>query len=125
MRYGGVWLLLFIVYHLLHLTVGWTEPLGYTFVHGDVYNNLVQGFQRPLVAGFYILAQCALGMHLFHGIWSLTQTLGWDHPKYNPLRRAVAMGLTAIIILGFISIPISVLTGTLTPADAAPAVVEE
>jgi len=118
MRYGGVILLLFIIYHILHLTVGMTDHLGYTFVHGDVYNNLVQGFQRPVVAGFYIFAQCALGMHLFHGIWSLTQTMGWDHPKYNPLRRYAAMGLTAFIILGFVSIPISVLTGVLTPADA-------
>jgi succinate dehydrogenase / fumarate reductase cytochrome b subunit len=118
MRYGGIVLLSFIIYHLLHLTVGMTDHLGYTFVQGDVYNNMVQGFQRPVVAGFYILAQCALGMHLFHGIWSLTQTLGWDHPKYNPLRRYAAMGLTAVIVLGFISIPISVLTGVLTPAGA-------
>jgi succinate dehydrogenase / fumarate reductase cytochrome b subunit len=115
MRYGGIVLLSFIIYHVLHLTVGMTGHLGYEFRHGDVYNNLVLGFQRPLVAAFYILAQCALGMHLFHGIWSLTQTLGLDHPKYNPLRQLVAAGLTLVIVLGFISVPVSVLTGTLQP----------
>lgn len=124
MRYGGVVLLSFIIYHILHLTVGLTGHLGYEFVHGDVYNNLVQGFQRPVVAGFYIFAQCALGLHLYHGIWSLTQTLGADHPKYNKLRPAVAVGLTLFIVLGFISIPVSVLTGTLTPVDPASAQIE-
>lgn len=115
MRYGGLVLLSFIIYHVLHLTVGMTEHLGYTFVRGDVYNNLVLGFQRPVVAGFYILAQCALGMHLYHGIWSLSQTLGLDHPKYNPLRQLAAGALTLVIVLGFISVPISVLTGVLAP----------
>jgi succinate dehydrogenase / fumarate reductase cytochrome b subunit len=115
MRYGGLVLLSFIIYHVLHLTVGLTGHLGYEFVRGDVYNNLVLGFQRPLVAGFYILAQVALGMHLFHGIWSLTQTLGLDHPKYNPLRQGISAALTLVIVLGFISVPISVLTGVLQP----------
>lgn len=125
MRYGGVVLLSFIIYHILHLTVGLTGHLGYEFVHGDVYNNLVLGFQRPVVAGFYILAQCALGMHLYHGIWSLTQTLGFDHPKYNPVRPIVSVGLTLFIVLGFISIPVSVLTGTLSPVDPASTLVAE
>lgn len=129
MRYGGLVLLSFIIYHVLHLTVGMTEHLGYTFVHGDVYNNLVLGFQRPVVAGFYILAQCALGMHLYHGIWSLTQTLGADHPKYNPLRQLAAAGLTIVVVLGFVSVPISVLTGILKPVptdeNPAPAAVQE
>jgi succinate dehydrogenase / fumarate reductase cytochrome b subunit len=115
MRYGGLTLLAFIIFHILHLTVGITAPMGYEFVPGDVYNNLVLGFQRPAVAGFYILAQCALGMHLYHGIWSLTQTLGADHPKYNGLRTGAASVLTIVIVLGFVSIPISVLTGILEP----------
>jgi succinate dehydrogenase / fumarate reductase cytochrome b subunit len=118
MRYGGLVLLSFIIYHVLHLTVGMTSHLGYEFVPGDVYNNLVLGFQRPVVAGFYILAQVALGMHLYHGIWSLTQTLGADHPKYNALREFASMGLTLVIVLGFIAVPISVLTGVLQPEPA-------
>lgn len=115
MRYGGLVLLSYIIYHVLHLTVGMTGHLGYDFVHGDPYNNLVLGFQRPLVVGFYLVAQVALGMHLYHGIWSLTQTLGADHPKYNGLRQSVAAGLTLLIVLGFVAVPISVLTGVLQP----------
>jgi succinate dehydrogenase / fumarate reductase cytochrome b subunit len=121
MRYGGITLLAFIIYHVLHLTVGLTGHLGYEFVRGDVYNNLVLGFQRPAVAAFYILAQVALGMHLYHGIWSLTQTLGADHPKYNPLRQYASIGLTLFIVLGFLIVPISVLTGALQPVDPAAA----
>lgn len=115
MRYGGLTLLAFIIYHLLHLTWGQTSHIGYEFDPANVYNNLVLGFQNPLVAGFYILAQLMLGMHLYHGIWSLTQTLGADHPKYNPLRSSVSAGLTVVIVLGFLSVPISVLTGALEP----------
>jgi succinate dehydrogenase / fumarate reductase cytochrome b subunit len=119
MRYGGITLLAFIIYHLLHLTVGMTGHLGYEFNPEDVYNNVVLGFSHPAVAGFYILAQCALGMHLYHGAWSLTQTLGADHPKYNPLRQLIAALVTLVIVLGFVSIPISVQTGILEPTDAA------
>jgi succinate dehydrogenase / fumarate reductase cytochrome b subunit len=115
MRYGGLLLLMFIIYHLLHLTVGMTSHLGYEFDARDVYNNVVLGFSHPAVAGFYILAQVALGMHLYHGIWSLTQTLGAEHPKYDAVREYVPMALTAIIVLGFISIPLSVQLGTLRP----------
>jgi len=122
MRYGGLVLMSFIIYHLLHLTVGMTAHLGYEFDPANPYNNLVLGFSHPIVAGFYILAQCALGMHLFHGLWSLTQTLGGDHPKYNALRRSAAAGLTLVVILGFISIPISVLTGVLEPVGISDAV---
>lgn len=112
MKYGGFTLLAYILYHLAHLTLGVT---GLPFVKGDVYNNLILGFQNPVVAGFYILAQCALAMHLFHGIWSLTQTLGVEHPKYNPLRKQVAVVLTGVIVCGFLSIPLAVQAGVLQP----------
>jgi succinate dehydrogenase / fumarate reductase cytochrome b subunit len=123
MRYGGLVLISFIIYHILHLTIGMTGHLGYEFNPEDVYNNVVLGFSHPAVAGAYIIAQCALGMHLYHGIWSLTQTLGADHPKYNALRQGAAVAGTLIIILGFISIPISVLTGNLAPTEGAGQVV--
>jgi succinate dehydrogenase / fumarate reductase, cytochrome b subunit len=115
MRYGGLMLLSFIIYHILHLTIGLTGHLGYEFSHENPYNNLVLGFQHPAVAGFYILAMISLGMHLFHGIWSLSQTLGLDHPKYNRLRQVISAGGSAVLVFGFISIPISVLTGVLEP----------
>jgi succinate dehydrogenase / fumarate reductase cytochrome b subunit len=123
MRYGGLLLFAFIIFHVLTLTVGETEILGYEFVPGDVYNNMIIGFQNPLIVALYLVAMAALGMHLYHGIWSLTQTLGADHPKYNGLRQLIASGLTVLIVLGFMSVPISVLTGVLAPDP--PEVVEE
>ena len=110
MRWGGVIVLLFIIYHLLHLTVG-TPVAGYDIIHGKVYQNVVTGFQNPMVSGFYIIAQAALGLHLFHGVWSLMQTLGLNHEKYNTLRRKLALGVSLLITVGNISIPVAVLAG--------------
>ncbi len=118
MRYGGVLLLAFIIYHILHLTWGMTGHIGYEFEPGNVYNNVVLGFMHPAVAGFYIVAMCALGLHLYHGIWSLTQSLGLDHPKYNSLRQQAAIVGTLVVVLGMVSIPISVQTGVLMPVPA-------
>jgi succinate dehydrogenase / fumarate reductase cytochrome b subunit len=121
MKYGGFTLLAYVLYHLAHLTLGVT---GAPFVKGDVYNNLVLGFQNPAIAGFYVLAQCALAMHLFHGIWSLTQTLGVEHPKYNGLRKQAALVLTGVIVCGFLSIPLAVQAGLLQPDLAGTDVLE-
>ena len=113
MRWGGVIVLLFIIYHLLHLTVG-TPVAGYEITHGKVYDNVVKGFSNPSVAGFYILAQACLGLHLYHGIWSLMQTLGLNHDKYNAARRKIATGVSLLITVGNISIPVAVLAGLLS-----------
>lgn len=128
MRYGGVILLLFLIYHIAHFTWGVTEPVdGVPFDRDNPYNNLVLSFQKPALAGFYILAMGALGMHLYHGIWSLTQSLGLDHPKYNRLRQLVAMAGSALITIGFWVVPISVQTGVLQvdPSGATAAVHQE
>jgi succinate dehydrogenase / fumarate reductase cytochrome b subunit len=117
MRYGGMFLFCFIVFHILHLTIGLTGVMGYEFSEHNAYNNLVYGMQIPAVAAFYVLAMCALGMHLYHGVWSLTQTLGLEHPKYNRLRQLASAGAAAVVVLGFVSIPISVQTGALTPTE--------
>ncbi|MEM8930564.1 MAG: succinate dehydrogenase cytochrome b subunit [Acidobacteriota bacterium] len=114
MRWGGVILLLFIVYHLLHLTTGSVHP---EFEHGAVYSNVVAGFQNPLVAGFYIIANIALGFHLFHGLWSLFQTLGWNGERFNQLRKAFAVTFALLVAGANISFPIAVLTGIVSPAD--------
>jgi succinate dehydrogenase / fumarate reductase cytochrome b subunit len=108
MRWGGVIILLFVVYHLLHLTWGTAHP---SFRHHDVYHNVVAGFQVWWVALFYVLAQVALGFHLDHGLWSLFQSLGWSHPRFNGWRRGFAHAFALIITAGNVSFPIAVLTG--------------
>lgn len=108
MRWGGVIVLLFIVYHLLHLTFGTVHP---TFVEGDVYSNVVRGFQVWWVSLFYIVAQVMLGLHLYHGLWSLFQSLGWNHPRFNSWRRRFAQAFALIVSLGNISFPLAVLSG--------------
>ena len=120
MRWSGVILLLFIVYHLMHFTFG-VHAVHPHFVHGDAYHNFVTGFQNPLVSGFYVLAMLALGLHLYHGAWSFMQTLGLSHPRYNRLRYAFAGFITLVILAGNISFPVAVLTGFVhEQADTGP-----
>jgi succinate dehydrogenase / fumarate reductase cytochrome b subunit len=108
MRWGGVIILLFVIYHLLHFTWGTVHP---SFVPGDVYHNVVTGFQVWWVAAFYIAAQIALGFHLYHGLWSLFQSLGWNHPRFNLWRDGFAHAFAWIITLGNVSFPLAVLGG--------------
>ncbi|MEO8277461.1 MAG: succinate dehydrogenase cytochrome b subunit [Thermoanaerobaculia bacterium] len=108
MRWGGVILLLFVFYHLAHLTFGWVHP---DFVPGKVYQNVTVGLQVWWVAGFYMLANLALGFHLYHGLWSFFQTLGWTHPRFDPWRRRFAALFAIVITLGNLSFPLAVLTG--------------
>ena len=111
MRWSGVILGLFIVYHLLHLTTGAAHP---DFHPSDVYHNVVTGFRVGYVSIFYIMAMLALGLHLYHGAWSMFQSVGINHPKYNSLIRGVATLFTIITIIGFISIPVAVLLGVIS-----------
>jgi len=112
MRVGGFLLLAFIVFHLLHLTVGSVHP-GFTLSETDVYANVTSAFQVPWVALFYILAMLALLAHLTHGIWSFFQTMGWSHPRFETARRVVATVIALVVSLGFIAIPAAVLGGML------------
>lgn len=108
MRWGGVLILVFLVFHILHMTTGTLHP---DFQEGNAYHNLVTGLSNPWVAGFYMLAMVAILLHLYHGVWSLFQTLGANHPKYSGYRRPFAVVVSIVIFLGFISIPVAVLTG--------------
>ena len=108
MRWTGPLLALFIVYHLLHLTTGAVHP---NFVEADVYHNVISGFRVWYVAVIYIVAMLMLALHLYHGAWSMFESLGLNHPKYNRLIRALATILTAIVVAGFIAIPAAVLMG--------------
>ena len=108
MVWGGIAILAFVIFHLLDLTFGTVNP---EFRHGDAYHNFVTTFQRVPVSIAYIAAMIPLGMHLYHGFWSMLQTLGANNPKYNRYRRPLAMTLAWLIVLGNISFPIAVLTG--------------
>ena len=107
MYWSGPILLLYLIYHLLHFTILPAHP-------GDVYRNVVEGFQNPLIAGVYIAGNLALGFHIFHGIFSAFQTLGANHPRYNAYRRDLAIAISAAITIGNVSFPISVLAGFVT-----------
>lgn len=108
MRWGGVLLALFIVFHILHLTTGSVHS---DFIEGDAYHNLVAGFRVPVVSGFYMAAMIALGLHLYHGTWSAFQTLGLDGPRIRRIRRPLAAAIALIVVIGNVSIPIAVLAG--------------
>jgi len=108
MRWGGVIIILFVIYHLLHLTFGTVHP---NFIENDPYHNVVAGFQVWWVSAFYILANLALGLHLYHGLWSMFNSLGLNHPKFNAWRRVFATLFAFVVTLGNISFPVFVLLG--------------
>ena len=112
MLWGGLAVLAYIVYHILHLTAGVAHP-G-LFEHGMVYDNVIRSFQDPLIAGVYVLAGIFLYFHLYHGTVSLFQTLGVSHPRHIATLEKVGHGLAAIIVLGFVSVPIGVLLGVVS-----------
>ena len=113
MRLSGVVVLSFIVWHLLDLTFGTVNTIGANgdFVKAEVYDNVVRSFDRPVVAIFYILANVLLGIHLFHGAWSIFQSLGWNNPRFNKWRRGFAAGFATVVVVGNISFPIAVMAG--------------
>lgn len=111
MLWGGVLLLVYVIYHLLHMTFGTVHP---DFVHGDAYHNFVVGFQDPIASVAYIAAMIPLGLHMYHGFWSMLQTLGANNPKYNRMRRPIALTLALAIVLLNISFPVAVLLGFVT-----------
>ena len=108
MFYGGLVLLAFLIFHILHFTTGQAHP---HFVEGLAYDNVVIGFGYVAVAVFYIVAMLALSLHLYHGVWSVFQSLGLNHPKYTPKLKAFAKVFAFVVTVGFISIPIAVLAG--------------
>jgi len=113
MRWSGVILAVFIVFHLMHLTAGWVgfEPGG--FHHLAVYQNVVAAFSVWPVSLFYILAMACLYLHLDHGVWSMFQTLGWNNAKTTWGLQALSRGLALMLFVGFISVPVAVLAGWL------------
>jgi succinate dehydrogenase / fumarate reductase cytochrome b subunit len=110
MYWSGPIVLAFIIFHLLQFTAGYLHPQA-QFIAGDVYGNVVSGFQVWWVSAWYIFAVCLLGLHLSHGLWSMFQSVGLAHPRLTPYLRTAARAVAILIVLGYISIPISVLLG--------------
>lgn len=113
MRWTGTIVALFVLWHLADLTWGWVNGIGTdgSFVYGEAYNNVVRSFSRWPVAALYIVANLALGTHLFHGVWSLFQSMGWNNPKFNRIRRQLAVAVAAVVVVGNVSFPVAVMAG--------------
>lgn len=112
MRWTGPVILIYLLFHLADLTWGWF--LGDDYVRGDVYHNVDQSLSSLPVAILYIVANIALAIHIFHGAWSLFQSLGINNPKYNSARRMFAAGLAGLILVGNLSFPIMVQAGLIS-----------
>src|SRR3712207_1394324 len=121
-RWGGLFLLVFIVFHILHFT---TLTIFPSYSTTDVYANVVRGFSVWWVVVLYVAAMAALGLHLYHGIWSSLRTLGASKPSPNPLRRPAAAALAVVVWLGFTVVPLAVFAGLIgrqppPPRSSAP-----
>jgi succinate dehydrogenase / fumarate reductase, cytochrome b subunit len=107
-RWGGALILAFLVYHILHFTIGTAHP---NFVEGNPYHNVATGFHSLPVVIVYVIAMAAVGLHMYHGVWSSGRSLGMSPPSPQPLKRTVAVALALLIWLGFTVIPIAVYAG--------------
>lgn len=108
MRWGGVIIFLYVIYHLLDLTFGRVNP---SFVPGDVYHNVVASLRRWPVSLAYMAAVAAVGLHIDHGLWSAFQTLGLNRSPTLGWRRGVAGAIAGVITAGYLAIPLAVLGG--------------
>ena len=120
MRWGGVLLLVFIVFHILHFTTGTVFPMASrpdamypAFNPTDVYGNVISAFHVPWVVAFYVVAMLFLMLHLFHGAWSSVRTLGLAKASHHPLQRRVATAIALIVWLGFTAVPVAAFLGVI------------
>lgn len=111
MKFTGPMLLCYLVFHILHFTAPGLALGDYEHSHTDVYGNFISAFQLPWVTLVYCAANLLLGLHLYHGAWSLLQTLGLSHPRYNALRGRVSHAIALLITAGNVAMPLSVLFG--------------
>lgn len=112
MYWSGPLVGLYILYHLMHFTLG-VKAVSPGFMEGQVHHNLVAGFQNPLISLVYIVANVLLAIHLYHGVWSVFQTLGVGHPRYSAALKTLAKVFAFVIGAGFVSVPLGVLTGVI------------
>jgi len=116
MRWTGIIVFLFVLWHLADLTWGFAnnwgvDAAGGEFVRGEAYQNVVRSFDRLPIAVLYIVANIALGTHLFHGVWSLFQSMGWNNPRFKKWRKNIAVTVATLVVVGNVSFPIAVLAG--------------
>ncbi|CAM5266347.1 succinate dehydrogenase [Streptomyces narbonensis] len=112
MRWGGIILALFIVWHVLDLTTGTVHPGG--FEEGKPYQNVVDTFSTWYGNVIYIVAMLAVGLHVRHGFWSAAQTLGVGNARRERLLRVLANTLALVLTAGFVSVPVAVMTGVVS-----------
>jgi succinate dehydrogenase / fumarate reductase cytochrome b subunit len=112
MRWGGLALALFVVFHLANFTWGWIHP-GYTFVRGDVYQNVVANFNLWWMVVIYLAALAALALHIYHGTWSIFQTFGVNSRRWDHLIRRSSATTAVVMFVGFASVPVGVLVGAI------------
>ena len=122
MLFTGVLVVLFVIYHLFHFTLGAIDPLSYAAVDAqgrhDVYSMVVRSFQNPWLSGSYVVAMVLIGFHLVHASRSFFQTFGVNHDSYNGAIRFVSHAMVALFVIGNCSIPILVLSGVIgLPGD--------
>ena len=114
MLWSGPIIAAFAIFHLLEFTFGAVHP-GAPFDEHNVYSNVVLGFQVWPVSLFYIIAMIMLCYHLYHGLWSMLQSLGFSHPVYTPWLQRFAKIVAILIAVGYISIPVAILAGFIKP----------
>jgi succinate dehydrogenase / fumarate reductase, cytochrome b subunit len=117
MYWGGLFLALYLVFHILHFTTGTVHFAG--FEEGKVYQNVVNAFRSPFMTALYVVAMVFLGLHLYHGTWSAMQTLGLDNPDRNQAFRHLARAVSLVVAVGFALVPIAVFVGLVPQPPAA------
>jgi succinate dehydrogenase / fumarate reductase cytochrome b subunit len=120
MRYGGLLIFLFILFHVAHLTFGaFYAPGQFQHPHNgeyEVYNNVIYGFQNPIISGIYMITMIFLGLHLFHGVWSMFQTLGLNNAKYTRLLKILAIVVALVVAVPNFIFPVAIMAGIVGPA---------
>jgi succinate dehydrogenase / fumarate reductase, cytochrome b subunit len=111
MLFTGLVVLAFVVFHILQFTTGTVQATP--IVHGEVYTNLYNAFQKWYFVLIYVAAVALLGLHLWHALWSVAQTLGWNKPNRNPTFRRAAIAIAVSVAAGFAAVPICFWTGIL------------
>ena len=111
MRWSGVIFAAFLLFHLADLTWGIQPMAPETWARGEVYANFIATFSRAPVTAFYVIAMVLLGLHLYHGAWSMFQSLGINHPRFNAVRRYFAIGLAVLVTVGNAIMPLAVYFG--------------